>query len=143
MKSKINALISIILVLALCAASLASCKKDEKDGTVTVVIGTETPVEYTLDFESEDIENGLFSVLELLEIDYEESGGFLNSVGSLSPTPPEYIYIYTSVEKDKDVSSYAQTLEYKGNMLTSAGVGAGELTIVDDAIIYIGTINYG
>lgn len=133
--------LSLILACVLTVLSLASCIQTY-DGTVTVVIGTETPSEHKLEFKTEQIENGLLSVLDLLEIEYEEVGGFLNSVGELRTTPPEYVYIYTSVAEDMDVSTWATSMEYKGTTLGSAGVGAKQLHITDGAIIYIGTIVY-
>ena len=133
--------LSLILVCALVLISLASCVQTH-DGTVTVVIGTETPEEHKLEFKAEQIENGLLSVLDLLEIEYDEAGGFLNGVGELRPTPPEYPYIYTSVAEDIDVSTWATSMEYKGVTLGSVGVGARQLHITDGAIIYIGTIVY-
>lgn len=133
--------LSLILAFTLVILSLVSCI-EPKGGTVTVVIGTQAPTEYKLDFEAEQIENGLLSVLDLLGIEYDISGGFLSSVGELAPTPPKYIYIYTSATEDADVSSFAQTMEYKGKTLTSSGVGARDMHITDGAIIYIGTIVY-
>ena len=134
-------LLSIFILFALIITSLTACI-ETKDGTVTVVIGTQTPAEYTLDFKTEEIENGLLSVLDLLEIDYDISNGFLNGVGELHPEAPEYIYIYTSVEADVDVSDWAQSMEYGGKTLVGTGFGASEMHITDGAFIYIGTIVY-
>ncbi len=135
-------LLSLILTISLTFILLTSCNTPTTDGTVTLVIAGETDTEYSLDFKSEDITEGLLSVLDLLDISYTEVGGFLNSVGSLRPAPPEYIYIYSSVAEDMDVSSYAVNMDYKGTTLTSVGVGAKDLHITDGAVIYIGTITY-
>ena len=134
--------LSLFLIICLTFILFSSCNKPTSNGTLTLVIANEEETVYTVDYKSEDITNGLFSILDLLNITYTESGGFLNSVGDLVPQPPEYIYIYTSVAEDMDVSSYALTLEYGGKALTSAGVGAKDLHIKDGATIYIGTITY-
>ena len=69
----------------------------------------------------------------------------INKVGSLENNDEtwEYIYLYTSVAQDVDVSEYATTVEYKGQTLTSSGVGASDMHLEDGAIIYIGTIIFG
>ena len=133
--------LSALLIIATLLTLLISCKSTDS-GKMTLVISTETPTEYELEFKGEDITEGLISVLKLLEIPYTESFGMLSSVGELAPEPPVYIYIFTSVEKDFDVSEYATTTKYNGVTLTSAGIGAKDMTITDGAIIYIGTISY-
>ena len=134
--------LSAVLACAIILLSLAACTPQIYDGKVTVVIGTQEPTEYTLDYNADDITDGLLSVLTLLNISFNESGGFLYSVGELAPTAPEYIYIYTSLSENDDTSSYATTLEYRGVTLTSVGVGARDMYIADGGIIYIGTIIY-
>lgn len=135
--------LSVLALLSVLLLSLAACTQPVDDGTVTVVIGTEEPTEYSLEYKAEDITNGLFSVLDKLEIEYTlDSYSMLASVGELAPTPPNYIYIYTSVEADFDVSSYALETEYKGTRLVSSGVGAKDMHVEDGAIIYIGTITW-
>lgn len=147
MKNFAKSLTLIILALALALTALTSCDlfggADEPDGyTVTVVIkGDDTVYTYKVTDET-NLDNGLLSILDALKIEYSESSGMLFSVGSLSPTPPEYIYIYTSVERDADVSVYKQEMTYEGKTLTSAGIGAKDMTFEDGAIIYIGTISY-
>ena len=136
--------ISIITACAIILIALTACTPTNAGGgSATIVIGTETPTEYTLDFEAGDITNGLLSAFDMLGLEYDISGGFLNGVGELNPIAPTYIWIYTSVSADADVSSYATTLVYKGTTLTSTGKGAEEMTIEDGAIIYVGTITYG
>ena len=136
--------VSFITLFAIILLSFTACTPTSTGGgTATVVIGTDTPTEYTLVFQDGDITNGLLSAFDMLELEYDISGGFLNGVGDLNPQPPTYIWIYTSVSADADVSSYATTLVYKGATLTSTGKGAEEMTIEDGAIIYVGTITYG
>ena len=58
------------------------------------------------------------------------------------PEAGEFIYLYTSVAKDFDVSEYASTVEYQGKTLTSSGVGVSSMSVEDGAIIYITIIKY-
>ena len=134
--------LSAILILAVCFTLLSSCNGDTTGGTATVVIDTETPTVYTIEFSGTDITKGLLSLLDLVDIEYDISGGFLNGVGALNPEPPTYIYIYSSLLADADVSSYATSTEYEGTTLHSVGFGAEELHIEDGAVIYISTITY-
>ena len=136
--------LSLLAIFAILSLALSSCTPpQDKAGVVTVVIGTETPTEHVLEFEEGDITNGLFSVLDELELSYTtDSYGMLASVGDLVPTPPTYIYLYTSVAEDFDVSQYALTMKYGTYTLTSSGVGAKDMHITDGAVIYIGTITW-
>lgn len=135
--------LSFICVFVLLLGCLFSCTPPSENGTATIVIGTEEPREYTLEFREGDITNGLFSALDLLDIEYTEEGGMFYSVGNLAPTGNTYIWIYTSVDADRDVTAYATTMEYRGTTLTSTGKGAKDMSITDGAIIYIGTISWG
>ena len=69
---------------------------------------------------------------------------FLTKVGALSPDASkiEFICIYTSVEKDKDVSEYAQTIDYKGVKLTTSGLGISSMNIENNATIYFCISSY-
>ena len=140
-------IVTLVLVIAIALCALASCGKSSKSGFVTVVIGTETPTEYQVNMDKVEGGDGLLSVLAYLKTEknltYAETEGFLNEVGDLKPEPPVYLYIYTSVKEDFDVSTYATTMEYKGQTLKSSGVGAKDMHMTDGAVIYIGTINYG
>lgn len=141
----------LLLVLALCIAlsALVGCGETSKTGFATVVVGTETPTEYKVNLDKVEGEEGLLSVLAYLKetegLTYEESGGFLSAVGDLEQDTGkgEYIYLYTSVAEDADVSVYATTQTYKDMTLTSAGVGAKDMHITDGAVIYIGLIVWG
>ena len=53
-----------------------------------------------------------------------------------------YIYVYTSLDADKDVSAYRSTVNYNGVTLTSAGVGVSDMHLEDGVIIYVGLINF-
>lgn len=150
---KKTAKILLILVLALSMAiACFGCTDETADtkGTMTLVIGTETPAVYTVELDDVTINEGLFSVLDYLKetkgLDYVATGEgefkFLTKVGDLTASGNSYIYLYTSVEKDFDVSAYAETKEYNGKTLTSSGVGASSMTMETDATIYVGLYVY-
>ena len=156
MKRKIK-LLALVLVLVLAVFSFASCKKRENTeepapagASFTLVISGEVDTEYKVPLEKVTVTEGLISVLNYLEgvgaLDYEMgASGMIESVGELSndAASGKWIYIYTTVEEDIDVSEYATTVEYDGLTITSAGVGASSLKIVDGATVVIGLITYG
>ena len=144
--------IRVILALFVAAAMLlcaVGCAESNNSGTITVVVAEETPLEYTVSLDKIEGSKGVVSVLEYLNTEkglaFEMSGTMINKVGSLENNDEtwEYIYLYTSVAQDVDVSEYATTVEYKGQTLTSSGVGASDMHLEDGAIIYIGTIIFG
>lgn len=160
MKKRITSLALALLII--CSLfSLAACSDNQGTDstttttaaqveTMTLVIGTETPVSYTVDLSKVEIKEGLMSVLEYLKttenLEYASDdtgyGAFLTKVGALEQKDNSYIYLYTSVEKDMDVSQYATTVEFEGKTLTSSGVGASEMTVEDGCIIYVGTVTF-
>lgn len=154
MKTK-KKVLAFVIAVALALFALVSCgegastpPRSEGD-TFTLVVAGEVITEYKIGLDKIVGSNGLISVLDYLEdidaIDYEINGTMLEKVGELEndATAGKWIYVYTTVEKDIDVSQYAQTVEYNGVSINSVGVGAGELTIEKDAIIYVGLIVYG
>ena len=76
---------------------------------------------------------------------YDISGTMINSIGGLENDYDlgRYIYIFTSVEADFDVTEYKSEVEYDGKTLVSSGVGFNEMTLADGAVIYIGLISFG
>lgn len=152
---KITSLILALLVI--CSLfSMSGCSGNDtttttaKPATMTLVVGTETPVSYTVELDKIETNKGIMPVLEYLKtekgLDYESDdtgyGAFLTKVGALQQSDNTYIYLYTSVEKDKDVSQYATTVEFEDKTLCSSGVGASEMTIEDGCTIYIGTVQF-
>jgi hypothetical protein len=71
-------------------------------------------------------------------------GAYLTQVNGIKEdkSNSEYVYIYTSVEKDADVSAYACEITYKDFTLPNAGVGISLMSIEDGAVIYIGIIKW-
>ena len=93
------------------------------------------------DFKKSD---SVLTVLDYLKnagkLDYEMSGTFVNKVGSLPNVENGYVYFYTTVESDIDVSQYAMTVEYGGLSIVSSGVGAQEMHLENGATVYVGMI---
>ena len=149
---KIGKLSALLLALIM-AFSLVACQMPEEEGgepvdkgKMTLVIERSNSIPYEVDLNDVKIEKGLVSVLDYLKakgkLDYSMNGTILDSVGGLKndAAKGEYIYIYTSVTEDADVSQWAKTVEYEGKTLVSSGVGAADMHIKADAIIYIGLI---
>lgn len=162
-------LISIILALALLAFSFTACKGDEpKDNTpapatsnvievgnqssgkvMKLVVGGENEKVYSVDFSGIEITEGPLSVIKHLaevgKLTYKIEGTFLTEVGDLKQdvATGTYIFLWTSVEADFDVSEWATTKEWSGNTLTSSGLGISSMTVENGAVIYIGTVSYG
>ncbi len=141
MKKALTLILAVIIVI-----SATACGKTTNKGKMTLVIGAETPVSYEVEIDEATTEKGLFSVLEALKekegLEYEEAGGFINSVEGIEIAEGEYIYIFTSNEADFDVSEYATEMEYEGTRLVSSGVGAEQMHISEGTIIYIGKITF-
>ena len=152
-KNRLLILFTLFIVTVISVFGFIACT-DEKDsaGTLTVVIATgDNPVEFNVDIADVEGENGLFSVLEYLrenkKITFKYSGtgssAYLTEINDfVSGTDNKWIYIYTNVKKDFDVSEYKTEIEYKGQKLTSSGVGVSQMTIEEGALIYIGTIKF-
>ncbi len=138
--------ITAVFLMLVLLVSLPACNKNDDAGSVTVVLGEKVPVEFTVDLSKLEETNGLVAVLNYLKetenLTFEMNGTMIDKVGNIKndASSGTYIYIYTSVAADQDVSEYKCTVDYKGQTLTSAGVGAGELHMEDGAIIYIGTV---
>lgn len=139
------------LVLSICLLGLTCCQGQSpsaQTGSMTLVLAGEEISEYTVELDGLDLSSGLISVLEKLKsenkLDYEMKADMLERVGNVKNdfTKGEYIYVYTSVMEDFDVSQYVETVEYKGQTLTSSGVGVDKMSIEPGAVIYIGTIKW-
>lgn len=152
MKKTMVRLMATLLALLALFAFVGCDKTQDASGSCTVVVGEEPEKVYEVSLDDVTVENGLMSVLEYLKekkgLSYTSNdtgyGAYLTSVGALQEdsSTSTYIFIYTSVEADFDVSAMATTKDYKGTTLTSAGVGASSMTIQDGAIYYIGTVKY-
>ena len=123
-------------------------EEDSQKGYLTLVLQGDPAVEYRVNLDKVEGDDGLLSVLEYLKtangLAYNADAGFLTEVGSVKQDDAAgvYVYIWTSVEADMDVSAWATTKDYKDMTLTSTGVGAKDMTVCDGAVIYIGTISW-
>lgn len=165
MKKKFLALM-LILVLALSMVMMAvGCQNDDptqnpdQNGNtnandtfkVVLVAKDGTTNEYVIDMALLEGKNdGESAVMQLIGnhevgVTWQDSqyGKYLLKIGIVEPTESnEYVAIYTSVEKDKDVSAYAKTIDYKGTELTTSGFGISSMTVEKDCIIYFTVGSY-
>ncbi len=151
-QNRIAKILAVIMLLAVLVFAFASCEESSKTGFCTIVVGTDTPTEYKVNLDKVEVKEGLISILNYLKeegkLDYKSNdsgyGAYLTEVGDIKEDSANgiYVYIWTSAEKDFDVSQYATTKEYNGKTLTSSGVGASSMTIEDGVVVYIGTIKY-
>ena len=141
-------ILSLLLVLVLICSAFVGCAETSQTGFATIVIEGDPAVEYRVNLDKVEGDDGLLSVLEYLKtangLAYNADAGFLTEVGEVKQDADAgvYIYIWTSVDADKDVSAYATTKDYKDMTLTSVGIGAKDMTVCDGAVIYIGTISW-
>ena len=155
LKLKSSRLLALVIALAITLISLTACGGTDnsgKTGSIRFVIFDESAVEYTVDLSLLGEGDGVIPALDYLKenrgVDYTVTdggyGAYLTSLGTLRESAAEgkYLYVYTSVESDFDVSAYAMTVEYDGVTLTSSGVGISEMSLTDGAIIYITYITY-
>lgn len=148
---KFTRTLALLLALTLVCLAFVACSKKEmsETGFCTIVIEGAPAVEYRVNLDKVTGNDGLLSVLDYLKeaegLTYSANAGFLTEVGTVKQdaTLGNYVYIWTSVEKDFDVSAYASTKTYGDQALTSAGVGAKDMTLTDGALIYIGIYTWG
>ena len=148
---KFTRTLALLLALTLVCLAFVACSKKEmsETGFCTIVIEGAPAVEYRVNLDKVTGTNGLIAVLDYLKeaegLTYTESAGMLTEVGSVkqNTTLGNYVYIWTSVEKDFDLTQYASTKTYGDVMLTSSGVGAKDMTLTDGALIYIGIYTWG
>lgn len=157
-------LLTVILTLALlCTLSLAlfACTDPatpgDTSGDVEPVEKTMTLVllegdyieEFTVDLDklasSEQKSKGLLAVLDYLKqtenLTYStDSTGLLTQVNEIKQEDNKYVFLYTSVAKDEDLTQYASSIEYKGKKYSNSGVGAKDMTIEKDCVIIISVI---
>ncbi len=135
-----------IIVLSVSCTAAFGCTDDNdpnvfaSGASMTLVIDSDPRQTVDVDLSGMDKDIDLVDVLDKAEVSYDLQGTMLKSVGSLAPQAPEYIYIYTSVAADYDVSQWAASIEYDGKELINSGVGALEMTIEDGCVVFVGTI---
>ena len=146
---KLTKLTSLILTLTLILGvfSLTACNtaapEESAAGSVTLVVKGSEEKSYTVSLDGLTVDKGLVSILDALKsegkLDYGITGTFLDYVGEVKNDydKGEYIYVYTSIEADHDVSAMRHSITYNGKELVSAGIGAAEMTVKDGAIFYV------
>ncbi len=91
-------------------------------------------------------ESSLLNVLEYLrdnsDVTLELNNGFINKFDQLphEGAQNEYVYLYTSVEKDFDQSAYVTTYDCDGVIVKTSAVGCAEMSIQKGCVIYIDVI---
>jgi hypothetical protein len=151
MKRKILIVLSLLCLLAVSLSLFTACSEgsEETEGSVRLVLDTDPVTEYEVSLSELSGEKDVPELLRYLKekrgLEYDATGTYLNSVGSIKndAAANSYIYIYTSVARDFDVSSYKLETEYDGVKLVSSGVGFNEMHLEDGAIIYVTTIVWG
>ena len=138
-------------------ACLVSCGGNvSESGTACVVIenATGSAEPYTVyEVELSKVQNKNEGALALLEyiasiegstLYYSASwgggyGAYVNSIGSLSPSPTEFIAVYTSNEADfATPDAYmpvVSTVDYNGMTLTYSGYGISQMNIKDGTVV--------
>ena len=167
MRRTTKRLLGIMLAFAVLAAALvafAGCAGDELKGVMTIVLDnqTEPAVEITVDLAEGEFTTRqrlldvLFWLGEKDEIDFNFTGGvtgaFLSDISSKgenavsvasNAAENKWLYIYTSVKQDEDVSAYKSEYEYNGVKNVNSGVGASHMHLESGAVIIFTYIVYG
>ena len=151
---KLLALLLVVMTVFAFAACSPNKNAEVDEGSVTVVeyVADGDDIEYEVDLAKVENATSLFDVLTYLKneksLTFEYSGEgestFCTAFGSLSQDTATntYLYLYTSVESDFDVTQFAQTKTYKGINLVSSGVGVTQMKLEDGAVYYIGLFVY-
>jgi hypothetical protein len=154
-KKTLLTILATLTVLTLAFSLVACGGTDDGSGIITVVIesapyGSESIETKSYEVDLDEVTGaGLVGVFEHLRdtenVAFVMDGTMVSKIGNLENdyTNSVYIYLYTSVAADQDVSSYATTKEYNGMTLVSSGVGLSDMSAPDGAVIYVGTIFYG
>lgn len=147
-KTLITLLLALLLTFSLCACGGDNTEAPEGAGTVTLVIAGEETVKYTVNLDNLSEGDGIIPLFEYLRdtegVAFEMNGTMVEMLGELTndAAANSWIYIYTSVTADADVSEHAETVEYEGKTLTSSGVGANQMHLEGGAVIYVTTITF-
>lgn len=137
---------ALIMAAAVCFTACESSDPADTDGSAYLVIESGEDNMYSVFTLDADGLGNVFDMLDAADVEYTTSGSgdmcMIVSVGGLSPVGKEYICLYTSVEKDFDVSQYATTLDWCGTTLVSSGFGAASMTVEAGCTVYIGLAVY-
>ncbi|MDE6275929.1 MAG: hypothetical protein K2M75_05255 [Clostridia bacterium] len=156
MKKYAKIIVAILLILLLATALFACINPDnDTEGQMTlVVLNGDNAKEYAVDLAqipSGNASKGLIAVLDYLkgkgQLSYASNdsgyGAYLTQVNELKEQGGYYLYVYTDVQDDFDVSQYAQQITYKNKSYTNSGVGVSQMSVKAGCTIIISTIYYG
>ncbi|MBR5140827.1 MAG: hypothetical protein IKV16_07210 [Clostridia bacterium] len=141
-------ILSAILLVVVLVFNFSACTENDSVGNATLVIATEEIQVYDIPLSKLSDGEGLMPVFEYLKaengLEYSIDGTMINSIGGLENdyASSSYIYIFTSVEADFDVSQYKEEVVYEGKTLVNSGVGFDRMTVSDGAVIYIGLVTF-
>ena len=154
-KKLLSLILCVFLAFSLMACNTPNNDKDSPDtpsASVTLVFEDRTdntPNVYTVKLSELSEGEG---IIPLFTYVCEKNGlefamrddGVIEKIAHLENdySKNSYIYVYTSLDADKDVSAYRSTVTYNGVTLTSAGVGVSDMHLEDGVIIYVGLINF-
>ena len=152
-------IIAIILVVCTLSIALFACIDDTNDtqGKMTLVVlplegkAQEFSVDLSKLPSGENSSTGLMAVLDYLKsqnkLSYESNdagyGAYLTKVGDLQEGNGYYVYIYTDVEEDYDVTQYVSTVTYKDKTYTSSGKGASLMSMKVGCTVIITLYSFG
>ncbi len=142
-------IITIAIAMCLVLVVTAGCYADVpagSSGTASLIITTDTDELTTYTVSLEKLEDATaVSLLEYL-VDTQELhlviedgswGAYITEIGTLVATADTWISIYTSVESDKDTSSYCTTVDIDGITVYTSGLGVTSMSLSDGCVIYI------
>lgn len=148
-------IIAIILVVCTLSIALFACIDDTNDtqGKMTLVVlplegkAQEFSVDLSKLPSGENSSTGLIAVLDYLQdnnkLTYTLKGTMLTKVGDLQEGNGYYVYIYTDVEEDYDVTQYVSTVTYKDKTYTSSGKGASLMSMKEGCTVIITLYSFG
>ena len=140
---KLTKLIALMLVIAALSSVLVSCGGTDAVGTATLVIEGESITEYEVsldEFEGNTVAD-MFNYLKASKgLAFEYSGTMVTQVGDVKndDSAGKWVYFWTSVVSDMDVTEWVSYVEYDGKQLASSGKNVFEMTVADGAVIYVG-----
>ena len=142
-------IITAILIVSMLSLALFACinPDSDKEGKMTLVLlDGDNAQEYVIDLSklpSGNSQTGLIAVLDYLQkegrLTYSVDGTLLTQVGDLKNNAAEntWIWLYTDVEADINVTEWAVQTTYKGKTYTDSGVGASQMSIKNGCTIII------
>lgn len=142
-------IIFILLLLSSILFTLGACDRkleEEQAKTVDIKViikDTEERV-YPVRIDDKNSKNGLFSILDYLQIKYEFDQGEFTKVGSLTADYTQLesitlIAIYTNIEENFDKSIYADTFVYNSEVFVNIAKAPNEIVFKNGGIFYFKT----